>query len=132
VLAGVFTEVGAAARLLTDNGIVFRAFSFELMLSQHDVEHVRTRPRRPQTNGCIERLFRTFKETVFTWIWLFSSVDQIDRFCADFMTFYNHDRPHSRFDGRTPDEVFFGLPRQLRSRGSVRYFDGLFLWHKFA
>jgi len=132
VLARVFTEVGARVRFITDNGMVFRAFSFELMLSKRDVEHVFTRPRRPQTNGRIERLFRTFKETVFTWIWLFSSLDQIDRFCVDFTNFYNRDRPHSRFEGKTPDEVFFNCPRQLYSRGPVQYFDGLFLWHRFG
>jgi len=132
VPARVFAQVGTSARLITDNGSVFRAFAFELMLSKHDVEHVFTRPRRPQTNGRIARLFRTFKMTVSIWIWPFSNLDQIDRFCADFITFYNRDRPHSRFEGKTPDEVFFHRPRQLYSRGPAQYFDVLFLWHRFG
>lgn len=60
--------------------------------------------------GRIERVFRTFKETVFDRFWLLASIRQLDRFCADFLPWHNRDRPHGGWDGRTPDEVFLGLP----------------------
>lgn len=83
-------------------------------------------------SGRIERAFRTFKETVSSLVWLVSSRAQLDRFCRDFLLWHNRDRPHSAWGGRTPDEVFFGRPRQLRPFGRVDYFDGLLHWYRFG
>jgi transposase InsO family protein len=83
------------------------------------------------SNGRIERVFRTFEETVFAHIWLFASISQIDRFCEDFLAFHNRDRPHSAWGGRTPDEVHAGrAPR--RARGRVTYFDGRLDWYRLG
>ena len=131
-LARVFAKHGTPDRLLSDNGPAFRSLDFALFLAAHDVDHTFTRPNHPWTNGRIERVFRTFKETVFRYLWLFASVREIDRYCADFLRFYNRDRPHSSYDGRTPDEVFFGLKRKGRSQGRVAYFDGQLAWYRFG
>ena len=125
-------EHGAPARLLSDNGAVFKSLAFELMLCRHDIDHTFTKPRHPWTNGRIERLFRTFKETIFTGRWLITSTAQLDRFCKDFLTFYNRDRFHSAFDGRTPDEVYFARPKRKRPLGRVTYFDGALNWYRFG
>ena len=76
--------------------------------------------------------FRTFKETVFHWVWVFKSIEQIDRFSADFVQFYNRDRPHSSWGGRTPDEVYFNRSKQYGATSRVRYFDGHLCWYKFG
>ncbi len=83
--------------------------------------------------GRIERVFRTLKETLFrdACLWLFKSASQIDRYCADFLLFYNRDRPHSAWAGRTPDEVYFGRGEKLAA-GRVSYFDGRLLWYRFG
>jgi len=56
----------------------------------------------------------------------------IEGYCADFMAFYNRDRPHSAYDGRTPNEVFFGLKRTARPQTRVSYFDGQLHWYRFG
>ena len=124
---------GAPTRLLTDRAPVFRAAEIERLLANSGTRHVLIRPCHAWTNGRIERLFRTLKVTVFghAKVWLLCSTAQVDRFCADFVTFYNRDRPHSAYDGRTPDEVYFGRCEQPPA-GRVSYFDGRLLWYRFA
>ncbi len=132
VLAEAFCEFGAPERLLSDNGPQFRSAALGEFLLGHGVEQSFIRPAHPWTNGRIERLFRTFKSTVAPLIWLFDSRAQVQRFCADFLLFYNRDRPHSSFGGRPPDEVFYGRPRQSRPLGRIDYFDGLLHWYRFG
>ena len=58
-------EVGA---VLTDNGREFcgtDAHPFELYLALNDIEHRKTRVRRPQTNGFVERFHRTVLDEFF-------------------------------------------------------------------
>ncbi len=46
-------------RLLTDNGAPYRATVHALACRTLGIRHLRTRPRRPQTNGKAERFIRT-------------------------------------------------------------------------
>jgi transposase InsO family protein len=46
-------------RILTDNGSAYRATLHALACRQLGIRHLRTRPRRPQTNGKAERFIRT-------------------------------------------------------------------------
>ncbi len=131
-LEQTIAEHGAPARILTDRAPVLRAPAVADLLERRGIEHTLTRPAHPWTNGRIERINRTFKETVFKLVWLVASVRQIDRFCADFVTWYNRDRPHSTYDGKTPDEVYFGRPQQRRSLGRVAYFDGRLACYRFG
>ncbi|MBL8953681.1 MAG: transposase family protein [Myxococcaceae bacterium] len=123
---------GAPARVLTDNGPQFTGAQFAAALERHGIRHSRTRPAHPWTNGRIERVFSTFKQAVRHVIWLFSGVAQVDRFCGDFLCFYNRDRPHSAWGGRTPDEVWLGRNKRLRPLGRVTYFDGALEWWCFG
>jgi transposase InsO family protein len=131
-LALAFDEHGAPARLLTDRGPVFTSTAFVDLCAAHGVRHVLIRPGHCWTNGRIERVFRTFKQTVFDLIWFFASTREIDRYCADFRRWHNADRPHASYDGRTPDEVFFGRREQLTPLGRIDYFDGQLHWYRFG
>lgn len=132
VLDKAIAEHGPPDRILSDNGRQFRSLDFELFLCQHDILHTFTRPGHPWTNGRIERIWRTFKETIFIGRWLIFSVKQLDRYCTDFVTFYNRDRPHSSWGGRTPDEVYFGRNKHIGHLGRVTYFDGVLNWYRFG
>lgn len=87
--------------------------------------------RLTKTLNCV-RLLGTFKRTIFGLVWFIQSVAQLDRFCEDFRAFYNHDRPHSAWGGRTPDEVWFGRKRRVAPVERVAYFDGLMPWYRFG
>jgi len=55
-------------RVLTDNGTEFcgrqESHPYELFLHLNDIEHTRTKVRKPQTNGAVERLNQTIQERV--------------------------------------------------------------------
>jgi len=96
------------------------------------VRHSRIRPAHAWTNGRIERLFRTFKATVFRYAWVFTWLRQIDRWSTDFVQFYNRDRPHSNYGGLTPDEVAAGTKLPSLPLGRVSYFDRKMKWYAFG
>jgi transposase InsO family protein len=124
---------GAPERLLTDRAPIFRAAAVAQVLAENGTRHALIKPCHAWTNGRIERVFRTFKETLFRHcdLWLFRSMSQIDRYCADFALFHNRDRPHGAYQGRTPDEVHFGRPPG-RAVARVTYFDGRLRWWRFT
>ncbi|MGC9986824.1 MAG: integrase core domain-containing protein [Polyangia bacterium] len=132
VLDEAFRRHGVPVRILTDNGPILRSKAFETFLAEHTVRHSRIRPAHAWTNGRIERLFRTFKETVFRYAWVFTSLRQIDRWYADFMQLHNRDRPHSSYGGLTPDEVVAGRKQASPPLGRVTYFDGRVKWCAFG
>ncbi len=131
VLESTIARFGAPHRLLTDNGSNLLAPPVAEVLALHDVRHVRTRPAHPWTNGRIERVWRTFKETLRLHYWMLASRSHLRRVCQDFLVFYNQCRPHSSFGGKTPDEVFFGLPIRRNVVGRISFFDGDLCWYKF-
>ena len=70
VLDAAIRRHGAPDRLLTDRAPIFTAEAVRGLLAERGVRHVRIRPAHPWTGGRIERVFRTFKETVFRLTWL--------------------------------------------------------------
>lgn len=58
-------------------------------------------------NVFVERLRRTVKyEAVY--LRAYDSVSEARASIRRYLTFYNLGRPHSRLDGRTPEEAYFG------------------------
>ncbi|MGC4114784.1 MAG: hypothetical protein QM765_09275 [Myxococcales bacterium] len=65
--------------------------------------------------------------------WLVTCRNQLERICPDFPLWYNRDRPHGCFGGRTPNEVYFGLPTVVRRPVTrITYFDGRLDWYRFG
>jgi transposase InsO family protein len=95
-----FTECGINVRkVLTDNGSCYRSFAFRDALG--DIEHRRTRPYRPQTNGKVERFHRTLADE---WAYARLYTNDADR-CIEFPRWlhtYNHHRGHTALGGQPP------------------------------
>lgn len=85
ILERAFKAHGAPRRILTDREPKLSAAPMRETLARFGVEHTLTKPQHPWTNGRIERVFRTFKETIFGLVWLVGSAEQLARFCADFV-----------------------------------------------
>lgn len=95
-----FTESGITVRkVLTDNGSCYRSFAFRDALGE--IEHRRTRPYRPQTNGKVERFHRTLADE-----WAYARLYRSDaERCAEFPRWlhtYNHHRGHTALGGQPP------------------------------
>jgi len=95
-----FTECGITVRkVMTDNGSCYRSFAFRDALD--GIEHQRTRPYRPQTNGKIERFHRTLADE-WAYARLYTSdAERCDEFPRWLHT-YNHHRGHTALRGQPP------------------------------
>jgi transposase InsO family protein len=109
--------------ILTDNAFAFtmryahhssRQTRFEQACAALGIRHYLLRPRAPQSNGKVERFFRTVddeclnRRALFTFRARSKAVDE-------FVWFYNHQRPHFSLGGMTPVDrrkLFF---RQLQA-----------------
>jgi len=88
-------------RLLTDNGNPYRSTIHALTCRALGIRHLRTRPRRPQTNGKAERFIRTMLGG-----WAYGALyrDSHDRTAAldGWLHRYNHHRPHAAIGRQAP------------------------------
>ena len=98
--------------ILTDNAFAFtmrhayhadRLTRFEQACRSLGIAHHLVRPRHPQSNGKVERFFRTVDDECLALQkrWTF---DHRRRAIDRFVWFYNHDRPHLSLHGMTPVE----------------------------
>jgi transposase InsO family protein len=113
--------------VLTDNALAFtmkhawhheRLTRFEQACQALGIVHHLLRPRRPQSNGKVERFFRTVDDECLALQrqWTFTHRTRaVDRF----VRFYNHERPHLSLSGMTPvqrrDSYFRSLRPELMS-----------------
>jgi transposase InsO family protein len=87
-------------RVLTDNGGAYIATIHALACKRLGIRHLRTRPRRPQTNGKAERFIRTLIDG-----WAYGAIYRSSRERTSaldgWLWHYNHRRRHSAL-GRQP------------------------------
>jgi transposase InsO family protein len=88
-------------RLLTDNGSPYRATIHALACRALGIRHLRTRPRRPQTNGKAERFIRTM---LAGWAYgpIYGSNRERTAALDGWLFTYNHHRRHQALGRQTP------------------------------
>jgi transposase InsO family protein len=88
-------------RVLTDNGSPYRSHAWRDEHRQLCIAHSRTRPRRPQTNGKVERLNRTLLEE---WAYkrLYTSEQNRRAALSGWLHHYNNHRPHTALGNLPP------------------------------
>jgi transposase InsO family protein len=104
--------------VLTDNGpeVGTRASQrkaehpFERMLMELGIKHRYTRPYRPQTNGKVERFWRTLEDDLL-YETTFDNDEQLKDELLQYLYYYNHERPHQGLDGKTPAQANQKCPR---------------------
>jgi transposase InsO family protein len=96
--------------VLTDNAFAFtmrhaqhaeRLTRFQQVCAAHDIRHYLLRPYAPQSNGKVERFFRTVDDECLHVRALFTFAAR-SRAVDDFVWYYNHERPHLSLGGMTP------------------------------
>jgi transposase InsO family protein len=104
-----FADYGITVeRILTDNAKNYthsRAFHDAL----GDVVHTRIRPRRPQTNGKVERFNRTLLDE-WAYVRVYRSDQARTRALTRWLHLYNHHRSHTSLGGQAPIETVSNLP----------------------
>jgi transposase InsO family protein len=88
-------------RILTDNGSAYVSAVHALCCRQLGIKHLRTRPRRPQTNGKAERFIRTL---INGWAYgaIYGSSRERSRALDGWLWHYNHRRRHSALGHQPP------------------------------
>jgi transposase InsO family protein len=104
----------AFEEILTDNGAEFvgdpEEHPFELLIAEIGAKHRRTKPYRPQTNGKIERFWRTLNEDVIDEA-TFDNLHHFENELFDYLVYYNDHRPHQALGGATPKAFAEALPK---------------------
>lgn len=88
-------------RVLTDNGACYKSRLWHQACASTDTKVKKTRPRRPQTNGKIERFHRILLEE-WAYIRPWHSDQQRHLGYQRFLHFYNHHRAHGALGWSTP------------------------------
>jgi len=98
-------------RLLTDNGNGYRSHHFRDSCLALSLRHIRTRPRRPQTNGKAERFIQTLLRE-WAYARLYDTSDLRAQHLPQWIRFYNEQRPHASLSYLPP---FSRRPCEQRS-----------------
>jgi transposase InsO family protein len=106
--------------VLTDNGAEFGGnvrgeegimkSPFKRMLVELGIKHRVTRPYRPQTNGKIERFWKTIEEDLIENT-DFDSIEELRDELMQYLVYYNYGRAHQAIDGKTPFDFKNLLPK---------------------
>ena len=98
--------------VLSDNGSEFgnkllkkkEIHPFERLLIEMGVKHRYTQPYRPQTNGKIERFWRSIEEDLLIGT-DFKDVEELKKELVEYLYYYNNERCHQGICGKKPIEM---------------------------
>lgn len=102
-------------RILTDRGTEYcgnrEHHEYQLYLDIEDIDHSRTRARRPQSNGICERFHRTMLNEFYRIAFrkkIYHTLDELQDDVDSWLLEYNEQRPHTGkyCFGKTPMETF--------------------------
>jgi len=98
--------------MIADNGPEFgpavsqnkRNHPFERMLMETGIKRRYIQPYRPQTNGKVERFWRTLKEDLIEET-DFDSLEELEDELLKYLIYYNWERPHQGINGNKPIDL---------------------------
>lgn len=102
-------------RILTDRGTEYcgrvEDHAYQLYLGIEDIDHTKTKVRRPQTNGICERFHRTIQNECYNIIFrkkFYQTLEELQTDVDNWINKYNYERPHSgkHCYGKTPYQTF--------------------------
>jgi transposase InsO family protein len=88
---------------MRERGEPFRAPAFEVACARNNIDHRRTKPKHPWTNGQVERMNRTIKDATVKRFY-YETHDELRAHLADFVTAYNFAKRLKTLKGLTPYE----------------------------
>ena len=112
-------------RVLTDRGTEFcgrpDTHPYQLYLQLEDIEHTKTRVKRPQTNGICERFHRTVQEEFYFVTFrkkIYTTLEELQADLDAWVEGYNRERTHQgkRCQGRTPMQTFLDSKRMAQEK----------------
>lgn len=111
-LLDAIEQHGKPKRIRTDNEAIFNNPLFDFVLHRLGIEHQTIERHCPWQNGRIERFFGTLKQKLDRWV--VPGRADLNASLAQFVTWYNHVRPHQHLQGMTPMEAWGGTHARRR------------------
>lgn len=111
VLERLIEMYGKPEALRIDNGPEFTASTFEDWCRERGIAQLFIQPGKPDQNAFIERFNRTYREEVLD-LYVFESIEQVQLLSDEWLTSYNHERPHDSL-GRVPPLSYMPRPITL-------------------
>lgn len=121
-------------RVLTDRGTEYcglpERHPYEVFLQYHEIEHTRTRARRPQSNGICESFHKTILNEFYRVTFrkkIYQTVEELQKDLDEWLEHYNNNRTHQgkRCQGRTPMETFTAGLDLARQKNLDKEFNGV-------
>ncbi len=98
----------------TDQGSQYTGNAFTGVLKSHGIKISMDSKGRAMDNIMGERLWRTLKyENIY--IKDYETVEELIAGLRDYFLFYNNERPHQTFSGKTQAEVYWGKAEMLEA-----------------
>ena len=100
----------AFEEIMSDNGSEFSGRTnvanhpFERMLNFYSIKHRYTKPYRPQTNGKIERFWKTLEDELLDGE-EFETLDEFKDYVLGYALYYNEHRMHQGIDNKKPTDM---------------------------
>ena len=88
-------------RIITDNGSAYVSHWFGDVCRALGIKHLRIKPRRPQTNGKVERFIQTMLRE-WAYRFAYQSSTERKRWLSPYLHFYNYHRAHSALSYNAP------------------------------
>ncbi|HET9341949.1 MAG TPA: IS481 family transposase [Candidatus Eremiobacteraceae bacterium] len=97
-----FASIGIGAqRIMTDRGPCYTSAYWRDTCQLLGMRHILIRPRRPQTNGKVERWIRTITDEALKGR-AYGTLEARADALTNYVNYYNTERPHTAIGGRTP------------------------------
>jgi transposase InsO family protein len=111
------SEYKAPVEMLTDNGRQYTSWrgvaQFKKEMHRMEIRHIRSQPHHPQTQGKIERFWKTIKEEFFNRT-LFEGFEDMQNRTKLWIQYYNFKRPHQGIGGLCPSDRFYEVSHDVR------------------
>jgi len=101
-------------RLLSDNGPCYISQNLKNYLDHQGMEHTRSAPYHPQTQGKIERYHRSIKNVINLQHYYFPG--ELEHQIEQFVKYYNNHRYHESLNNITPADMYYGKDKQIQSK----------------
>lgn len=110
ILSSLFARYGDPEVIVSDNGAQFTSAAFREFCTERGIDHIRTAPHHPQSNGQAERFVDTFKRALTKYE---EGGETIVKYLDSFLKTYRATPNRSAPDGKSPSELFIG--RRIRT-----------------
>jgi putative transposase len=104
-------KTGQRPRILSDNGSAYVSRYLKEYLKGEGIDHVRSAPFHPMTQGKIERYHRSMKNVLL--LEHYYSPDELSLRLTEWVDYYNHQRYHESLDNVRPADAYWGRQEQI-------------------